>query len=158
VGYDDEDGPFLAVELQEQAADSPGAVAVEVSGRLIGQEQARMLDQCPGDGHTLAFAAGQLSRPMLEPSRQADPFQELPAPLLGGIPVLPSSQIWNQHIFQDRALGKQVVVLKNEADLPVAVVCQLSLRQQERILAVQLHSPGGWPVKRAQDMQECALA
>ena len=57
-----------------------------------------------------------------------------------------------------RALRQQVVVLEDEADVPVAEVGQLALGQGERVLAVEADGAGGRPVEGAEDVQQRALA
>ena len=45
---------------------------VEVAGRLVGQQDRRVVDERPRDGHALLLAAGQLVRVMVRPLLQAD--------------------------------------------------------------------------------------
>ena len=81
---DDEDRLLLAVQVEQQLADGLGGVAVEVAGRLVGQQQDRLVDQRPGDGHALPLAAGQLGRAVVEPAGQADAVEQLTGPLSDG--------------------------------------------------------------------------
>ena len=46
--------------------------AVEVAGRLVGEDQRRVVDERPRDGDALRLAAGHLGRPVRRPARQAD--------------------------------------------------------------------------------------
>ena len=62
----------LAVELLEQVEDLLGAVAVEVAGRLVGDEQVRVGHDRPGDRHALLLAAGELPGIVVLASFQAD--------------------------------------------------------------------------------------
>ena len=52
----------LAIEQLEQVEDLAGGGAVEVAGRLVGDEQVGVGDDRPGDGHALFLAAGELAR------------------------------------------------------------------------------------------------
>ena len=65
--------------------DLVAGLRVELAGRLVGQDQDRLLDQRPGDRHPLLLAAGELVRPVVEPVAQADLRQQVdgPLPLLG---------------------------------------------------------------------------
>ena len=56
-------------------------LGVEVAGRLVGEQDARPVDQGPGDGGPLHLAAGQLARPVLEPMAEADAVEQLDGPL-----------------------------------------------------------------------------
>jgi hypothetical protein len=57
VRYDDEDGLFLAVQFEQQSADFVGLDAIQIAGRLVGQQQRRVMDQRSRHGHALPFAA-----------------------------------------------------------------------------------------------------
>ena len=66
VGDDDQGGSPLALEPAEQAVDLVAGRGVELPGRLIGQDQDRVLDQGPGDGDALLLAARELVRPVVQ--------------------------------------------------------------------------------------------
>ena len=67
VRHDDQNRVPLGLQFQQQFGDRPGRRAIEIAGRLVGQQQRRLADQRPGDRHPLPFAAGKLGRPMVEP-------------------------------------------------------------------------------------------
>ena len=48
--------------VSEQTHYDVGALLVEVAGRLVGDEQARLVHQRAGDGDAPHFTAGQLAR------------------------------------------------------------------------------------------------
>ena len=59
---DHDDGePALAVEVREQLHDLVAARAVEVAGRLVGDEEHRVGDDGAGDRHALLLAAGEFA-------------------------------------------------------------------------------------------------
>ena len=43
-----------------------------MGGRLVGQDQRRVMFQGPGDGHPLLLATGQVSRAVTEPLAEPD--------------------------------------------------------------------------------------
>src|ERR1043166_2953220 len=53
VGDDDDGSPLDLVQMREDLHDLAAGVAVEVSGRLVGQEHRRVVHQAAGDGHAL---------------------------------------------------------------------------------------------------------
>ncbi len=55
---------------------------VQGAQRLVQQQQARLVDQRPGQGHTLALASGQARRPLAGTVRQAHLGEHLAATLL----------------------------------------------------------------------------
>ena len=55
-------GQTLAVQLPEQIKDHKRSDRVQVAYGLIRQDDVRIVDQCPADGHPLHLPAGELSR------------------------------------------------------------------------------------------------
>ena len=75
-------GRAARVDLAEQVHDFEREVGIEVSGRLVAEDDQGIVHQCPRDGDPLLFAAGQLQRKRIHPMLQADPFQDLEGPPL----------------------------------------------------------------------------
>jgi hypothetical protein len=70
---DHQDGDaVLAVERDEQVHDLVAALAVEVAGRLVGEQDQRAGDDGAGDGDALLLAAGKFGRRVMFPAGQAD--------------------------------------------------------------------------------------
>ena len=67
VGDDDDRGAELALEVLEQVEDLRLHGDVEGRGRLVGDEQARVVHQGHRDHHALAHAAGELVRVVVDP-------------------------------------------------------------------------------------------
>ena len=59
VSHNDHCRSGLATEFAEQTKDLSAGLAVEFAGWLVGQNQLRRLQQCPGDCDPLLFAAGE---------------------------------------------------------------------------------------------------
>jgi hypothetical protein len=55
-------GDAELVDPQEQLDDLPADQRVEVAGRLVGDDQARVVDEGPGDRRPLLLAAGERRR------------------------------------------------------------------------------------------------
>ena len=72
---DEHDRPAGGVELAEEAEDVGADVAVEVAGRLVGEDERRVGDERPGDGDPLLLAAGQLGRLVVEAVAQPEPLE-----------------------------------------------------------------------------------
>ena len=70
----------------EDLVDLVAGLGVELAGRLVGQDEHRLLDQGPGDGHALLLAAGELVGAVVEPVPQADLLEQLGGPLAAGRP------------------------------------------------------------------------
>ncbi len=54
---------------------------IQLARRLIGQQQDRLLDQRPGDRHSLLFATGKLVRAVVQPIFEPNLGQEVDGPL-----------------------------------------------------------------------------
>jgi hypothetical protein len=67
---DDHDGPAVLVQVLEQSENPLRCPAVEGARRFVGENQRRVVDERPGDGHPLLLSARELVRPMAEPMRQ----------------------------------------------------------------------------------------
>jgi hypothetical protein len=116
------------------------------------------MDQRPGDGDALALAAGQLGRAMVEAVGQSDAPEQGGGALVDGSPVIVADQGGDEDIFQHRALGEQVVVLEDKADLAIAKVRQVAFWEGERIDIAEGHPAAGWLIEGAKDVQQGALA
>src|SRR5262249_3887118 len=76
VVCDHDDGlAALPIETLEFSQDLRARFGVKVAGRLIGQDDLRLIDESAGDGHALLLSAGQLAGQMPGPVRQADQFE-----------------------------------------------------------------------------------
>ena len=64
---DEDHGDAACVQLLEQRDDLVGGAAVERAGRLVGEQQARAVDERARDRHALALAARELIGAVLEP-------------------------------------------------------------------------------------------
>ena len=85
VSDHDQGDLFLLIELREDVHDLRARLGVQVSGRLVRQDQGGIVQQRPGDGDPLLLAAGKLVglvvRPALQPDRvQGAKGQLRPAP------------------------------------------------------------------------------
>ena len=54
---------------------SCGRLGVEGPGRLVGQDEVRVADQGPGNGHPLLLSARQFAGPVLHPVSEAHPLE-----------------------------------------------------------------------------------
>ena len=57
VRYDHEDVVLLTMEVEQEFTDRLGVLAVEIPGRLVGQQKYGLEHKRPGDGDALTFAA-----------------------------------------------------------------------------------------------------
>ena len=72
---DQDDRAARRVELVEEGHDLGARMAVEVAGRLVGEDQRGFGDERAGDGDALLLAAGQLGRLVVEPVAQPEALE-----------------------------------------------------------------------------------
>ncbi len=77
VRRDDSRYAFAFDDRPQELHDRPASGGVELAGRLVGQQQARMVDQRPGDGHPLLLPAGHLVGSMVGALSQTDQVEHL---------------------------------------------------------------------------------
>mmetsp|Transcript_44842 Transcript_44842/g.105637 ORF Transcript_44842/g.105637 Transcript_44842/m.105637 type:complete len:227 (+) Transcript_44842:1747-2427(+) len=108
---------MLAVEGLQQGQHVLGGLAVQVTGGLVADQQHRVADDGPRDGHPLLLAAGQLGRLVRRTVGQAHQLQRDGRAL----PALAGRQLGQQQrqldILLRRQRRHQVVELEHEADL-----------------------------------------
>jgi hypothetical protein len=66
------------VKIRQQRHDDGLVDGVEVAGRLVGEDEGRLIDQGAGDADSLLLAAGELARTVIEALAQADPTPPRP--------------------------------------------------------------------------------
>ena len=76
---DEQDRPAAGMQVAQDGHHLGTAGAVEVAGRLVGQEQGRLGDQGAGDGDALLLPAGQLGRLVGQPVGEPQPLERLAA-------------------------------------------------------------------------------
>ncbi len=75
---------MLAIEIGKHVAELFRGFFVERSGRLIRENDLRLVDQCPDHGDPLAFTTRHLARTMRKVISQTHTVKEFPGPLRGG--------------------------------------------------------------------------
>ena len=78
---DDDERLSIGMQIPNNAMISRGRAAVEIAGRLVGQQQLRSPNQRTSDGDALALAARKLIGFVLQAIAQADARQGVVAPL-----------------------------------------------------------------------------
>ena len=104
-----------------RTADDLGAgVAVEVAGRLVGEDERRLGDERAGDRDALLLAARQLGRLVVEPVAEAEPLERGRARRGALAPADALVEQRRRDVVERRRPRQQVVRLEDEADRPAA--------------------------------------
>ena len=130
VGGDDHRRPG-AVDAVEQLHDPDRGLGVEVAGRLVGQQQRRVVDERARDRHALLLAAGELVGEVVELGREPGQAQDV-RHLLADLAALAARDLERVgDVVVDRAARQQLEVLEDHADV-AAVVGDLLARHRRR--------------------------
>jgi hypothetical protein len=116
----DDEGAALLRELGEDAHDVAAGRGVEVSGRLVGEQDVGVHCERAGDRHPLHLTTGELGGFVFGSVRESHALEKLGgalAPLLGGDSAEEQRHL---HVLEGRDLRKQVEVLEDEAHAAVA--------------------------------------
>src|SRR5881409_1485353 len=62
----DDDRGAAAEELRERVLDQPLGLRIDARGRLIEDEDGRIVGQCPGEGEELTLASGEVAAPLAD--------------------------------------------------------------------------------------------
>jgi len=153
VGHQ-QDRLALVMGTLQQPQHVPGVGAVQVAGGLIGQQQARLVGQRPGQRDPLLFPAGEPGRGGVRLLRQAQLAEQFfaPAPCLAGSDA--GQQRRKFHIVRDGHVGEQVEELEDEADVLAAQHRPVSQRELINPLPAQPYLAARSPFQPAEHMQQ----
>src|SRR5580692_3317569 len=113
---------LLASDIRKQRENFPAALAVETSGRLIGENHSRLVDERPRDRDPLALATGELVGRVVQALGKPDALE----PRDRGATRLAQRNTVGQQL--DRRVlhrwhaGHEVEGLIDEPDIPTLVV------------------------------------
>ena len=117
---DEDDRVSARVQLLEERHDLASGLRVQVSGRLVGEEDRRIVDERPRDRDALTLSAGELVRLVRHPVREAHGLQRLDGPLAALAARQTRIDERELDLLQSVRAREQVERLKHEADLLVA--------------------------------------
>ena len=125
------------VDPEQELDDLPADQRVEVAGRLVGDDQPRVVDERPGDRRALLLAAGQLARAAgrawaVRPTR-ARTRSTAGRICRRGVPVTSRAK---RDVLADGLRRQQLEVLEDDPDL-APDLGDLPARQAGEILAVE---------------------
>ena len=155
---------LLGVQGSQDLHDFVAGRAVEVAGRLVGQQHLGAGDQSPRNGGPLHFTSRKLAWLMTQAMPQTGGFEQLrgPGDVLLAMPAIGEQALSNhqrrKNILQRREFGEQVVELENHAERLVAQRVAFGRRQVVDPSAAEMHLAAVGRVERAQQVQKRALA
>ena len=149
----DQDRDALCVQLLKERHHFYRRATVEISRRLVGEQKARLGDECARDRHPLLLSTRQLARLVVQPIREADALQcslrELPRVLLLARTVVQQRQL---DVIERRRPREQVESLKDETELLVPYIRELVLAQALYANSIEGIGALGRDVETAEDI------
>ena len=109
VRHEHERAAERPVERDEQLDDLLARGGVQVAGRLVGQEQARLAADGARDGHALLLASRELDRVVIHTVAQADFLEQIASARNPRGGVASHELVRQQNIFHRRQGGDQLV-------------------------------------------------
>ncbi|MOA16086.1 hypothetical protein D3C78_1362800 [compost metagenome] len=149
-------GTAFLVQLEQQVADTLAGVAVEVAGRLVGEQHRRFRGKGSGDGHALLLATRQLPWRVAQALTQADPFEQAAGMFAG---VAATVQFQGQHdVFQGVKAVEQLERLEHEAHMFGTYPRALVFVQRAEVVACEGHRAGAGQVQAGKQAEQGRLA
>jgi len=138
VVRDHQDGVTRMVQLAEDFDDDSFVGFVEITGRFVGKNEPRVVNQCARNGHALLFAAGELRWQMHQAVAKTDALQRL----FGFFLVRDAVKVLSQHhVFDRREIRHEMKLLKNETHFLRTVANQVVFAELRQIHAVNGYLP-----------------
>jgi len=157
VRHHDHRDALLPIEVGEHVHYLGRVSRIEISGRLVGQQYRRTIDQCARDRDALLLSAGELIRMVLFAARQSHQLHQVgrAALTVGGPCRVEQRQL---DVLERRCSRQQVEVLKNESDSLASDHRQLRLVQSRHVLAFQDVTAAGRPIEASQHIHQRRFA
>ena len=127
---DDEHRLLLLLQFDQELADHAGGGPIKCAGWLVGQQQARFLNQRAGDGDAGPLTTREFRRAMLQSRGETDAVEQFLSAGNERGRRPPFGQRRHQHVFNHGQLRQQVMLLKHEANVLAAKVRELTLGER----------------------------
>ena len=152
---------LLAIERQQRFHDLVRGSRIEIAGRLVGEKQARCIDQGAGDGDALLLAAGKLAGRIALAIAEAEKLQRRARPFdAHGAALRPRGGVVERQadILEGAGAGQEVEALEYEAEAFAADAGEVRLAQRRDIDALQEVMAAGRLVEAAENIHERRFA
>ena len=148
--------PRFAVERLEQLDDARAGVAVEIAGRLVGEEDARRVGERARDGDALLLAAGELRREVIEPVAEPDAREQLARARAGAAVAAQLER--HLHVLERGERRDQLKALEDESNFLAAQPRALVLVHRGEVGVVEQHLAARRRVESGEQAEERRLA
>ena len=128
------------VQIGQQFQDSLGVLTIEISGRLIGEQDRRPVHECPRNCNALLLATGERTRFVLHSIRNSQDIQnllKLRRELRGSV----SYELHDPNVVFRGQRGQEIVFLEYETDRVSAELSPFRAGKVIEILAIDSDGP-----------------
>src|SRR5262245_46538011 len=129
-------------------------LGVQVAGRLVGEDQPRLVDERPRHAHALLLAARELRRQMLRAIREPHALER--GQRLGGIGDR-VVVLGHHHVLECGEMREQMELLKNDADFLAPKAHPAALAHRRDLGAIHPQAAGGRLIERSEQVEQRAL-
>jgi hypothetical protein len=149
------DGATGSREGIEDAEHVIRRLAVQVSGRLVGEHDGRAGHQGSGDGDSLLLPTRKRLGKVVDAIREAHQIESLPRELAALDALDPRVDERQLHIGERCHARDEVERLEHEADLPVAHLRESTVVQGAHVDTSEQVLAGGGDVEAAEEVHQC---
>src|SRR5436305_5070 len=132
------------MELAQLAKNNFFVLGIEVAGRLVGENDAGIIDECSRNAYPLLLAAGKMRGKMLGAVLQAHSIQRLKCFFLVGHGM---EVLRQHHVFQRGEIRNEMKLLKDEANLLCAKAVEFRSGKLLQVLPVYENIAGSLPIQ-----------
>ena len=139
-----------SIDVAQQAENGLRRLRIERRGRLVAEQQFRVIGQRPGDADALLLPAGELRRVLVAVFGQLDEIQQFADPRVHlSVAILAGQLERKADVVADRLGADQVEVLEDHPGL-AAVSLKLGSRQSRNLATVNQNAAAVRPLKEIQ--------
>ena len=119
---DHEGNAFFLLHFEKEVSDLFTGLAIERSGGLISEDEARLVDEGSGHGDALLFSSRKSGGKMGEAVAEADALKKGfgAGAGLAFLFIPAAGKPWDEDVLKNGELGKEIVLLEDEAELTIA--------------------------------------
>jgi hypothetical protein len=151
VGDDHERGAFLLAQLEEQLEHGVAGLRVEVSGRLVGEQDVRPRREGARDRDALLLAAGELRRIVVPARAEPHPLEQRVTACRGIRHAVHLER--QEHVLAGGQVREQLEGLEHEPEVVAAQERQAVLVERLERLAEHPHAALGGPIEPCEQAQ-----
>jgi hypothetical protein len=134
------------MDLLEKAMNALTSFAVEITSRLISQQQSRARDKRSSKRHSRLLAPRHFARPVHRAVGQSDRFEHRVSATPCRFVRSSVDEHRHHYILNGCELGQQVMKLEDETNLPVPKPSQVYITKFKNVKFSYSNSARPWPV------------